>query len=124
VRELEERLKDDGLRQPGEHWYELIEHFDAHAIQRLPVKQGRAFIMGQLNSMTVVEVSRDMGQEALAKLGQWLEDNGIEALIVTEGIRFLKIGTVAPEIETQLDAAPTAPAEEEDGQETDAAARA
>jgi hypothetical protein len=110
--ELAASRMPDKVRREGEHWYELLEHFDAAKIERLPVKEGRAFILGRLAGLTIVEVSRaflgDVGpdeeQQAIARLGKWLESNGIEALIVTEGVRFLKLATVAPEMEAKLDA--------------------
>jgi hypothetical protein len=93
----------DDVRREGEHWYELLEYFDPEKIQKLPVKDGRAFIMGRLDGVTIVEVGSDMPQAQIAKLGTWLKENGIEALVVSAGVRFLKLATVSDELEATLD---------------------
>jgi hypothetical protein len=108
IERLEEKLKryekPDQLRKEGEHWYELVEHFDARHIERLPVKDGRAFIMGRLDEAVVVEVSKETDQQKLVQIGQWLEKHGLDSIIVTDDIRFVKLRPCTEEIERKLDA--------------------
>jgi len=118
VEELREKLKPDPLRKRGEHWYELVEHFDPQLIERMPLKKGRGFIMGRLDAFTVIEVNDDVEVE---HVGKWLAERGIRALIVKEGIRFLKLRTVSAEMEGKLDATELA-AEDADDAETDSTA--
>lgn len=79
--------------RPANEWYELVAHFDADKIKAVPV-EGRAFLMGKINQIHVVEVARATPQEQLGKLASWLEENGIEAIVVSEGVRFMKLKPV------------------------------
>lgn len=105
---LKERLdkweRQDLVRKEGEHWYELVEHFDAKDIKRIPVESGKAYVMGRLDHLVVVEVARGTSQQGLADLGAWLERHKIQALIVTEGVKFVKLRSVSEEDEAKLDA--------------------
>ncbi len=103
---LRMRLKPDPLRRPGEHWYEVVAYFDASGIQKLPTKpeDGRAFIMpGMINGMTIVEVSKHYARTE--DLEKWLSGQlGVNPLVITDDVRFVKLATVSPEMEAELDA--------------------
>jgi hypothetical protein len=79
-----------------ERWYALTAQFDDKDLAATPI--AGAFFRGPLKDIVIVEVQRDFPQDKFGELGAWLEQHGIEAMIVQEGIRFLKI---APADETQ-----------------------
>jgi hypothetical protein len=81
----------DEVRRDTEHWYEVVEYFDADAIQKLPVDGGSAFIMGKLDEVNIVEVGKGTPMDAIKRLGEWLKENGIDALLVSEGVKFMKL---------------------------------
>lgn len=72
-----------------EQWFALTAQFDDKDIAATPISG--AFIRGKLKDIVIVEVSRDFPQDKFGELGAWLESHGIEAMIVQEGIRFLKL---------------------------------
>jgi hypothetical protein len=79
---------------PGEHWFEAIGYFDPAGATLVPVGDAggpRAFVLGALDDLLVVEIPRDMGATALEAVGTHLAQAGKHAILVTEGIRFLKL---------------------------------
>lgn len=95
--------KSKKKKAPKAGWYELVAHFDAHKIKAIPV-EGRAFLMGAVSGINVVEVSRDTPDEQLAQLASWLDAQGIEAIVVSEGVRFMKLKPATPEENEVLEA--------------------
>ena len=93
----------DEVRRAYEHWYEVIEYFDASEIKRLPVEGGDAFIMGKLDDVTIVEVGKGTPMDAVKRLGEWLKENGIDALLVSEGVKFMKLRPASENQATKLD---------------------
>jgi len=100
VRKLE---APDEVRRDYEHWYEVVEYFDASEIKRLPVDGGSAFIMGKLDDVTIVEVGKGTPMEAVKRLGEWLKENGIDALLVSEGVKFMKLRPASEDQAAKLD---------------------
>jgi len=93
----------DEVRRDTEHWYEVIEYFDADAIQKLPVDGGSAFIMGKLDEVNIVEVGKGTPMDAIKRLGEWLKENGIDALLVSEGVKFMKLRPATDSQSEKLD---------------------
>jgi hypothetical protein len=89
-----------------ERWYELVEYFDPNGIRRIPLKEGRAFLMGVIGKVTIVEVATDFPSDQMAKLAKWLEVNGVEALVMTAGPRFVKLRAVPDALAEKLNTAP------------------
>lgn len=110
IKRLEKQLQKlaagDSLRQEGEHWYELIEYFDPHAIQRIP-GPSNAFMMGMLQDAIVVQIPEGTEPEEVPQFVAALSAKGIDnpVLVVTDKVRFVKLGTVSEEMEARLDAA-------------------
>lgn len=93
----------DEVRRDYEHWYEVIEYFDASEIKRLPVDGGDAYIMGKLDAVTIVEVGKGTPMDVVKRLGGYLKDNGIDALLVSEGVKFMKLRPATEEQAAKLD---------------------
>ena len=93
----------DEVRRDYEHWYEVIEYFDASAIERLPVDGGDAYIMGKLDEVNIVEVGKGTPMEAIKRLGGYLKENGIDALLVSEGVKFMKLRPASEDQASKLD---------------------
>lgn len=72
-----------------ERWYQLVAMFDDQDLRATPIKG--AFFRGALDKLTIVEVQKDFPDEQYGPLASWLENNGIEAIVVKEGVRFLRI---------------------------------
>jgi hypothetical protein len=75
-------------------WYEVVEYFDSEKRTALPVAQGKAFILGNLEQnpgITIVEVDDAMDAAHVRRLGEWLSNAGIEALIMNDSVRFMKL---------------------------------
>jgi len=106
LRELVEN--GDELRRVGEHWYELVEFWDPHRIQKVPFGDGGrpAYVMGSLGETIVVEVPKGAKPEEAEALSQMMRKQvpGASFLFFLEGVRFLKIATVSEALEAQLDA--------------------
>jgi hypothetical protein len=73
--------------RPG--WYQLVSYFKDADLEATPI--AGAFFRGVLEEMVIVEVPKNFHEEKLGELAVWLENNGIKAMVVQEGIRFLKI---------------------------------
>lgn len=100
VRKLE---APDEVRRDYEHWYEVVEYFDASEIKRLPVDGGDAFIMGKLDDVTIVEVGKGTPMDVVQRLGAYLKEHGIDALLVSEGVKFMKLKPASEDQATKLD---------------------
>jgi len=87
--------------QDKEQWYQLVSMFDDKDIQTTPIKG--AFFRGVLDKTVIVEVQQNFPQEQYGPLAEWLEKNGIEAMVVKEGVRFLKIRPATEDQETVLE---------------------
>lgn len=91
------------LHKAGPHWYEIKAYFDPRNAVATPVEDS-GFMIGVLEEFVVVEVPESFSQDAIMRIGAQLSDIGVKALVVREGIRFLKLSGCAPEQERQLDA--------------------
>lgn len=102
VERLHERLKKRGKNavrdaRAGEHWYELVNTFDPTQIKLLPLPEGkRAFLMGVLDDLVIVEVPKDTSTEAARGFQQFLQAQGLKsaAIVVTAGVQFMKLRRV------------------------------
>lgn len=72
-----------------ERWYRLEAVFDDKNLAATAIRG--AFFRGALDKLMVVEVQADFPDEQYGALAKWLENHGIEAMVVKEGVRFLKI---------------------------------
>jgi hypothetical protein len=98
------RRKSGEVSRPGTHWYGIEDYFDPTQIEAVPVK-GAGFMMGVLEDMVVIEVPKAMASDNnLVRLGQQLSSMGIKALIIQEGVRFLRLRSVSDEERNKLDA--------------------
>lgn len=97
------KRKPNKLRLAKKYWYELEAYFDPKEIEAIPVLDG-GFMMGILEDFVVVEVSKDKSMEEINMLGAYLEKSGLKALIVREGIKFLRLTEVDKEKVVELDA--------------------
>lgn len=115
IARLEQRLRDghaeESTRRVGEHWYELLEYFDASDTVRIPHPAGeRAYLRGMLRDTFVVEVPAESSPEQIQRFVEVLGDNGVKpALVIRAGVRFLKLAGVLEAVERELDAAEAAP---------------
>jgi hypothetical protein len=110
IRKLE---APDEVRRDYEHWYEVVEYFDASEIKRLPVDGGNAYIMGKLDDVTIVEVGKGTPMDVVKRLGGYLKDNGIDALLVSEGVKFMRLKPATDEQAAKLDMYEQTPREPE-----------
>jgi len=105
--QLREKLRKleapDEVRRDYEHWYEVTEYFDASEIKRLPVDGGDAYIMGKLDDVTIVEVGKGTPMDVVKRLGGYLKDNGIDALLISEGVKFMKLKPASEDQAAKLD---------------------
>ena len=121
VERLEAELRrfraGDTVRSVGEHWYELLEYFDASQIQRIPSPWDEpTFLMGMLSDTFVVEVPQSAPPDEVAPFLDLLKRNGIApALAIRKGVRFLRLAAVDEEQEARLDAAKQKVLQEEAG---------
>jgi hypothetical protein len=104
---LRERLKPDPIRRLGEHWYELIEFFDATKIERIAVIDQASYLMGMLQDAIVIEVPEGTSEADMVHFTAQLRKAGVRAppIYIWEGVRFLKLAAVGEEMERRLDAA-------------------
>lgn len=79
---------------PGEQMFELVELFDltdAVVPRGLPMEHSQTMIRGMINDVLIVEVPKEIHGDTLEQLLKHLQSLNREALIVTEGIRFMKL---------------------------------
>jgi hypothetical protein len=90
---------------PGEQWFEVVSCFDPARIEHFPYGPNgeRAFVLGALDKLLVVEVPRTMDGESIGALGRHLSESGKEALIVSEGIRFLRLRALSVSEERDIE---------------------
>jgi hypothetical protein len=93
--------KGGKLRKAGQHWYELEEYFDEKQKKIIGVNES-GYMLGVLEDFVVVQVPEDYPLVDLDLLGNRLADMGIKALIVKEGIRFLRLREITGEQEKKL----------------------
>ncbi len=102
------KIKKDKLRKPGEHWYEIVDLFDAEKIQRVSsLDEGQhVFIMGRLDEVTVVEVPKGTAPSHIRTLGEDLQNAGVKNAVfaVTSGVRLLKIRALTAREEALVEA--------------------
>jgi len=105
-RKLARFAQGDTLRREGEHWYELVEYFDAREIRRLPTA-GSTYLLGVLDDVVVIEVPATATPPEIAVFQKLLRDRGMASpcLVIRAGVRFLKLASVDTETEAKLDAA-------------------
>jgi tRNA(Met) C34 N-acetyltransferase TmcA len=96
------KRKPGVLHKHGAHWYALEDYFDAHKIEAMPVK-GSGFMLGTLEDMVVVEVPEHFSPAAIQGIGDSLTSIGIKALVIREGIRFLRLRAVEDQERARLD---------------------
>lgn len=98
--------RGDTLRKAGEHWYELDEYFDAEQIRRIPAPKGwgTVHLMGMLQDIFVVEIPATAPAAEVQAFANLLRAQfGQEILLVTQGVRFLRLRSVDAEMEEKLD---------------------
>lgn len=110
IERLHERLKKRGksaVRDAGEHWYELTQIFDPNEIKLLPLPDGkRAFLMGVIDDLVIVEVPKDTPAAAARGFQEFLQKQGLQsaAIVVTAGVQFLRLRRTTAKQERKLDA--------------------
>lgn len=97
----------DTLRQPGEHWYRLVEYFDASTITRIPAPWGGGtYMLGKLRDAFVIEVPEDAKADDIAAFMKLLQQNRIApTVVIRPGVKFMKFEALTAEEEAKLDAA-------------------
>lgn len=99
------------------HWFELMSACPPEAIERLQESESlplaflekyRVFVRGRLDKMFWIEVPSDMPSDQVQQLGETLANQGVDALIVSDQIRFVKLRMCAAEEEQVLDEYDTA----------------
>lgn len=93
--------KGGKLRKAGQHWYELEAYFDIKAREIIGVNES-GYMRGVLEDFVVVQVPEEKSVEEINVLGARLADMGIKALVVKEGITFLRLREVSGEQEKTL----------------------
>lgn len=91
----------------GEHWYELTAAFDPNQIRMLPLPDGkRAFLMGVLDDLVIVEVPKDTSTDTARAFQEFLRRQGLKsaAIVVTDGVQFMRIRRVEDKQARALDA--------------------
>lgn len=104
--EIAKLTTPDPVRRAGEHWYELISLFDPGQITTLPAVAGigRAYVLGSLSGMLVVEFPRDAQPDAVRALMRNLADQGLGPVFaVSEGVRFVRLRALDAAEERQVD---------------------
>lgn len=95
------------------HWFEMIDASAAQSIQRLEnapnlnlelLDKHRVFVRGSLDKMFWIEVPAGMDALEVQKLGSKLAEQGVDALIVSDQIRFVRLRMCSAEEEELLDA--------------------
>ena len=107
--ELSKFKVGDRERREGEHWYELVEAFDANKIERVPTPKSwgsRAFLMGMIGDMHIVEVPQSAPEQELNSfLGLLRQHFAGNVLAVRTGVRFLKLRSTDAAMQAKLDEA-------------------
>jgi len=78
---------------PGAQWFEIVSCFDPAKYEHFTYGPNgeRAFVLGSLDKLLVVEVPKSAHNESVREIGRHLSESGKEAIIVSEGIRFLRL---------------------------------
>ncbi len=100
-----------GVRDAGEHWYELVSVFDPNAIKMLPLPEGgHAYLMGVLDDLVIVEVPVATAQKDIAGFRNFLQTQGLKsgAIVVTSDVKFMKLRRSDAKQARMLDAKLTA----------------
>lgn len=95
------KRKGGALHKGGAHWYALESFFDPKLIESTPIEDG-GFMMGALEDWIVVEVKADWSPEKIQAIGDRLTAIGINALVIHEGIRFLRLRAITGGEEARL----------------------
>lgn len=75
----------------SEAWYRVVEYFDEKPQpMRVPV-DAPSYLLGKIGEIRIVQVPKSTTRETAEQLGTWLKDHGVEALIVMEGVTFMKL---------------------------------
>lgn len=74
-------------------WYELQEALDPENYTRLPFEDHKAFLLGHVDDVLIIEIPRGSSAAEIRGLQHGLRSLGMTsaALMVEEGIRFLKL---------------------------------
>ncbi len=89
------------LQKRGQYWYELKATFSEDDKELLPIEDS-GYMLGVLEDIIVIEVEKATPQEQIARIGKWLADQGMKALVVEKGVRFLKLCAVSKDQEAKL----------------------
>lgn len=94
------------------HWFELVDASEGKNIQRLErsksldlaiLEEYRVFVRGRLDDLFWIEVPADMPHEHVQALGETLQAQNVNAMIMSDQIRFVKMRMCSPEEEEVLD---------------------
>lgn len=95
------KRKGGAMHKRGSHWYELEAFFDPKLIEATPIENS-GFMLGILEDFVVVEYKKDMTSEAIDQIGHKLNAMGLKAMMVPEGIRFMRLRGVTDEEERTM----------------------
>ena len=84
-----------------ERWYKLEAVFDDQDYVATPIKG--AWFRGALDKVILVEVNEEFPQDQYGPLASWLESKGIDAMVVKDTVRFLKIAPASKAESALLD---------------------
>jgi len=96
-----QRLKREKTRA---RWYELEDRFAPSEIRELPTQDDKAFVLGTIEGIVVIEFGKNWELERLRELVKWTRAQGFEAVFVPEGTRFLKLRKLDRDEESRLNA--------------------
>lgn len=88
----------------SERWYELVDRFDPNQIRELPTVDDRAFILGAYKEMVVIEFGQGWTPRRVGELARWMQAQGVPAIFVPEGTRWLKLRQLSRQESANLDA--------------------
>lgn len=83
-------------------WYEMTAAFDPTLAEAVTLKDS-GFMRGMVEDFLVVQVEETMSVEKVQALGEHLNRMGVKALVIKQGVEFLRLRVCSREQEKQLD---------------------
>ena len=89
------------FRKAGKHWYEIEAYFDEKRREIIGVNES-GYMLGVLEDFVIVEVPPNKTPVEINVIGTRLAEMGIKALVIQQGIRFLRLKEISGEQEKKL----------------------